>query len=385
MAGKSAYFKTGVFILSGIVLLTAGLIVLGAGKFFQQSTKMETYVNESINGLEVGSALKYRGVKIGRVSHIGFVTNSYVEMEDSDYRYIRVVCELDQRYLGVDSYQQLRNVTRKEVKSGMRVRPTTQGLTGQLFMEIDYLDPKQNPPLPINWDPKYVYIPSAPSTLSMVEAAISSISKTMQGIKGSDVGGAIRELRKTAETLTKFLDKANVAELSKELAANFEESRKLIARVNHLISTPEAETVIPNAAGTVAEVRKLLEQSRPNIVAGVKDIREAAGDIGKIAQRFEDYFDSPEGREAVQSIGPAMGNVTQASQDIRSSAAKLNAVMSRVDNLVAGQQLNIQAVMENLRLLLDNLKEISDEARRYPSGVLFGQPPGKAQPEERRP
>ncbi len=383
MAGKSAYFKTGIFILSGVLLFAAGLIVLGTARFLEKTIKMETYINESVNGLEVGSPVKFRGVKIGRVSRIGFVTNSYADLGDSEYRYIHVVCDLDDKYLGEYSEEEMERITRREVKEGMRIRPTTQGLTGQLFLEVDYLNPKTHMPLPLAWKPEYIYIPSAPSTLSMVEGAIASISKTLEGLGGSDIAGAIEELRKTAETLTAFMTKAKVDELSQQLAANFEESRKLIKRVNGLLSTPEANTIIPDAAGTVAEVRQLLTQTRPNIVAGVKDIRQAAADVGKITNRLESFFDSPDGRKALQQLSPVMDNIHTASQEVRQSAAKLNAVAARVDDVVAGQQLNLQAVMENLRLLLENLREISDEARRYPSGVLFGQPPGKAQPEER--
>lgn len=383
MASKSAYFKTGLFVLGGTVLCIAGIIVLGASKFFERSVKMETYVNESVNGLEVGSPVKFRGVRIGRVDWIGFVTTSYTEFDDSDYRYIHIVCDLDERYLGKYSEPDLKRITQQEVKDGMRVRPTTQGLTGQLFLEIDYLNPVSNPALPIAWEPRYMYIPSAPSTLSMVESAITSISKTLKDIKGSDIADTVKELRLAAETVTNFLENAKVDKLSRQVGANLEESRKFIHRINQLIAAPEAETLIPDASKTMAEVRGILEQSRPDILAGIRDIRRTASDFSKVAAQFEAYFNSPEGREALGKIGPILENANMASGDFRQGAVKFNMLTTRMNDLVAGQQVNIQAVMENLRLLLENLKELSDEARRYPSGVLFGNPPEKVQSEEK--
>jgi paraquat-inducible protein B len=133
----------------------------------------------------------------------------------------------------------------------------------------------------------------------------------------------------------------------------------------------------------MAEVRGLLEQSRPDIVAGIRDIRRTAADFSKVAAQFEAYFNSAEGRQALEKIGPILENANQASGDFRRSAAKMDMLATRVNDMVAGQQLNIQAVMENLRLLLENLKDLSDEARRYPSGVLFGNPPEKVQSEEK--
>jgi paraquat-inducible protein B len=322
-------------------------------------------------------------VRIGRVDRIGFVTRSYTDFDDSDFRYVYVICDLDERYLGKYSEADLKRITQQEVKDGMRVRPTTQGLTGQLFLEVDYLNPLHNPPLPIDWEPEYIYIPSAPSTLSMVESAITSISTTLKDINGSDISSTVRELRLAAETVRTFLEKAKVGKLSQQVGANLEESRKFIHRINQLIAAPEAETLIPDASRTMAEVRGLLEQSRPDIVAGIRDIRRTAADFSKVAAQFEAYFNSAEGRQALEKIGPILENANQASGDFRRSAAKMDMLATRVNDMVAGQQLNIQAVMENLRLLLENLKDLSDEARRYPSGVLFGNPPEKVQSEEK--
>ena len=67
------YFKLGLFILIGFFFLASTVIILGAGKLFTRTITLETYINESINGLEVGSTVKYRGVKIGAVKRIGFV------------------------------------------------------------------------------------------------------------------------------------------------------------------------------------------------------------------------------------------------------------------------------------------------------------------------
>ncbi|WP_319780429.1 MlaD family protein [Maridesulfovibrio sp.] len=70
MSRKSNPFRLGLFIIIGMLLFVSVLAILGAGKIFERSVKMETYLNESVNGLEVGSPIKFRGVKIGTVSHI---------------------------------------------------------------------------------------------------------------------------------------------------------------------------------------------------------------------------------------------------------------------------------------------------------------------------
>ena len=46
------------------------LIAFGAGQFFKTETLAETYFNESVQGLNIGSEVKYKGVKIGAVKSI---------------------------------------------------------------------------------------------------------------------------------------------------------------------------------------------------------------------------------------------------------------------------------------------------------------------------
>ena len=71
MSAKANYFKIGVFILSAAALAVVGVIVLGAGALFEKKIIMETYFDESVQGLGIGAPVKYRGVTVGSVEHIG--------------------------------------------------------------------------------------------------------------------------------------------------------------------------------------------------------------------------------------------------------------------------------------------------------------------------
>jgi len=66
----SRYFKLGLFILIGAGLIGAAVIVLGAGRLLEKQIAVETLFDESVDGLEVGSPVKYRGVQIGRVTSL---------------------------------------------------------------------------------------------------------------------------------------------------------------------------------------------------------------------------------------------------------------------------------------------------------------------------
>jgi len=76
MSEKANYFKIGLFFLSGTILAVIALIILGEGTFFQKKVLLETYFKESVQGLDIGSPVKFRGVLIGNVEKITFVNQA---------------------------------------------------------------------------------------------------------------------------------------------------------------------------------------------------------------------------------------------------------------------------------------------------------------------
>ncbi|WP_197713980.1 MlaD family protein [Polynucleobacter necessarius] len=70
-------FRLGVFILAGIGVLLAIILIFGSGQIFKKSFYVETYMKQSVNGLDAGAAVRFRGVKIGQVTLIGLSGDIY--------------------------------------------------------------------------------------------------------------------------------------------------------------------------------------------------------------------------------------------------------------------------------------------------------------------
>ena len=73
MSNSNQKLKTGVFIVSGVLLLLAMLFFLGLSDIFVDKVKLITCFQESVQGLSVGSPVKYRGVQVGSVSEISIM------------------------------------------------------------------------------------------------------------------------------------------------------------------------------------------------------------------------------------------------------------------------------------------------------------------------
>jgi len=371
------YFKLGLFVIGGALLLLVVLFALGAGRFFQKTYTIETYMNESVNGLEQGSAVKFRGVRVGSVSEIGFVAVKYGRKAEG-HRYVYVECTLDKDLFGGMGTKPAEKQAADEVERGLRARPVSQGLTGQLYLGLDYVDPTRNPPLPINWEPGHIYIPSAPSTLSRVEQAVLGISNTLGGLDAADLPEAVKSFRRFADSASTVLEGTDAREIGTRLSATLEQTRKLLTRINTLLADPAVDTILPDAAKTMAGARKLVEGSGGDAATLLREARETTTSLKASAKALESFLTSPATKKQFAELPGAMQQARETVSELKSAATRLNAVLGRVENLTASQQGNVEAVLDNARQLIENLRELTGEAKRYPSGVLFGPPPSKS-------
>ncbi|TMA65888.1 MAG: MCE family protein, partial [Deltaproteobacteria bacterium] len=154
--GKFSYFKIGIFVISAVVIGIIGVVVLGVGTIFQKKSIVETYIDESVQGLDVGSPVKFRGVPVGRVEQISLTSAEYATKREYVVVRMSISSNMFQFQVNDPKSEQLKEA----LDRGFRIRIAPQGLTGVAYLEADYLDPERNPPLEIDWQPYYPYIPS---------------------------------------------------------------------------------------------------------------------------------------------------------------------------------------------------------------------------------
>jgi len=77
MSLRANYFKLGLFVIGAVICAVVILLVVGSGRWFTPKLTIESYFDESVQGLDIGSKLKYRGVVIGDVTLISFTHIRY--------------------------------------------------------------------------------------------------------------------------------------------------------------------------------------------------------------------------------------------------------------------------------------------------------------------
>ena len=215
--GEISYFKIGSFVLVGLGLMIFALLIFGSSKIFQPVVYVETYFEESIQGVSEGTPVKYRGLQIGYVEKIAFTSEIYKDSEKinekmharSIYVKIAITSKLFTQ-LTSDGFKQLLS---KEIAGGLRVKLVTQGLTGTSYLELDYVNPKTSPPSMVSWSPNDFYVPSATSTLTRLSENAQYIMNELKDIDFKklfeDLDISAASLGRVASKTEKLLNQIN--------------------------------------------------------------------------------------------------------------------------------------------------------------------------------
>jgi len=341
MRQQAHYLKIGLFVIGATILAVVGIIVLGGGKWFERVTRVETYFNESVQGLEIGAPVRLRGVPMGRVESIRLAREEYnipfnPEVGLLPYKGV-VVVRMSVR-LSVAAHfpekdEEMR--MRKAVDAGWRFRLASKGITGVLYIESEFVDPERYPPMEIAWTPKTPYIPSAPSTITELGADLRSITRKLEQVD-------IEKITKDLDTLL-----TSVTQLVKDVQAE------------HLGT--DASQLLVEMRGTLQDVRRVLDD--PHLAKTLKDSAVAMEDFRRTA-----------------------ADLTYTAKDMRASmaqlpglVARLNKSVNRVDTLLAEKGEMVDDLLENLQLVSEDLRNLTKTVEAYPSQVLFGEPPPRSQ------
>lgn len=379
MARDSKYFRLGLFVLTGLLLMAGLAIAFGLGTLFTETIPAESYFNESVEGLEQGSPVKYRGVNIGSVSEIGFLVDAYPDVQGAAERYVLVRMDIRQRVAQTLSAEEVGRNLGERIARGLRIRLTTQGLTGVAFLEIDYLDPARNPLLPTDWQPETLYIPSAPSTYSRLEGAIENISTTLDEIARIDFGGLVHSINSVITTLDQALKDADVGSLGELMAQSLTELRNTLHQANSLISSPETSAIITDASKAMASMRRMSEGAEQDVLTLARNLRQSSERMGQVSEDLHQLLADPDLKRGLSQFPEVMDNILATTGDFSRTAQRLSGVAGNISDLTLSQRQNLEAVLGNLNTLMDNLNALVEDLRQNPSRALFGQPPAQVQ------
>lgn len=271
MSSQPNYFKIGLFVILGFFLLAGALAYIGAGRMFRPRIYVETYIDGTVQGVDIGSPVKFRGVPIGRVAEIDFTFNQYDEPanETSGRKdYVMLLMEVDrQAFRGMFDDPELKTEASQAVEEGLRVMLQPQGITGLNYAEFDYLPPtKRTPPLEIWWTPRHPYIPSAPGTLTSMLDSVNSIMDTFKALDiqhtMTELNTALQTANTTLNSFSGSVDKMKLDEVSKELRELFADLKTKVDQLPVEKLSADAGKTMESLTATAAQAKTLADNAR---------------------------------------------------------------------------------------------------------------------------
>jgi ABC-type transporter Mla subunit MlaD len=240
VATEAHKFQVGVFVIVASILGVTAVIWLGASRFFEQTQPFVTYFSESVQGLEPGSALKYRGVPSGRVASIRIAP---------DGELIEVLLDVN-----TDSA--------KALKKDPTLRATLElsGITGLRYIEIDRRrgDALEQAPT-LSFKPPYEVIPSSRSSFKAIQEALSDVYDRIMEV---DFGGISNDARATLQAANTLMRDERVDALLTNLKTLSQSTNQLAKNLDAMTHGVQLAPAVDNATKAAAEARALLTELR---------------------------------------------------------------------------------------------------------------------------
>jgi len=343
MEEKKRYVRLGLFVIVSLAILLGMLFILGGRSLFQPKLTLETYFDQSVSGLGLGAPIQYRGVPLGQVTSITTSDPLYERDVPVERRraYIVVRAELSG---DPDQVRQWKRDVADHVRRGLRAQTQMAGVTGQQYLALDYFDPAKYPPLEFDWTPDYLYVPSVPSLTGQLIGNIQQFLASLNEIEIKDLG---RNLNALVETLNRKIDPLPVAELSAQAMDLLKDARAMVQRADRVIAAAPVDQAVQKIASASARLDSLL--ANPGLSRTVDNAAAFTGSLKAIADA---------------------GSLDRVVQN-------LDRTIQRIDALVGDNQYDARVLVQDLRATADNLRTLSENAKRYPAGILFGAPPEK--------
>jgi len=327
VSAKPQYFRLGAFILGAATLLVAAILVFGGGQFLRPRITMETYVNGTVQGIDIGSPVKFRGVLIGKVTRISFAFTEYDVQEDSGLsNYVVIFMEIDRAVFPDMFKTDLTPLLDRAIAQGLRIRIEPQGVTGLNYLDIDYLAPDRFPVLAPTWKPYYYYIPSAPGQLTSFLDSINAILREVENL--------------------------NIAGISKS-------GTELLDNLNKAVTGAQIEKVS-------ADLQSLVGHFDTTLAAA--NLPALSADLQKTADRFNTTL-------AETKLPAVSADLRRFLGGLEASNRELRQILKNVEPASRLNDAQIREIVRNLATTTANLEQLSSEVKKRPSLLLWGTPP----------
>jgi phospholipid/cholesterol/gamma-HCH transport system substrate-binding protein len=328
----------------GILLGAAAILWWGASKYFQKGSPYVTYFDESVQGLQVDSSVKYRGVDVGRVEQIRVAP---------DNNLIAVVMKV-----------QLQGDVEKNTVAQLKAA----GITGIVFVELDRRNPDDPDLAPkLEFTPDYPVIPSRPSQISQILTSIDAVMEKVRDVDFQEIFSQVKkELRdlsaqfqQTAKSMEGFFEGPTTQSILKNVESATRRADKSLLRMEKILAEGNLEMILARTESAAAQMDRSMARvdkalAEANVEAAMQDVRGVLQESRNVLTAL---------KEEIRSL--KLGDTTLPIKELAENLDKRTRTIGK----------EIRALSENLRQASERLEVILERAEARPSDFIFTTPP----------
>ena len=324
----------GLFVVGAIILAVIGVGALGSNQLFETRTTFISYFGESVNGLDEGAPVKFKGVPIGEVTDIKL----RVDLEDETFQVpVEYAIDLDPVTdttgvpLNLDNPRRLR----EQIENGLRAQLQLESIvTGKLYVELTYVS-----------EPEEAVYARGRSRHLEIPTELSPLAKLGEGASGLMANLRQFDVSKINENLVTFLVNAN----NKLNQLDVEEiNRSVLATIESVQDVVESEEVRQTLRG----VPKVTEELHATIE-----------DTHRLVNRMN------------EGVDPTAEELKATSKELRATLQQMRGTMKEVNRTLStdsGVGYRMNEALTNLSQAAEALRVLIRSLEQHPSMFIRG-------------
>jgi paraquat-inducible protein B len=318
----------GAFVLGAAIIAVGAIVFFGSSNLFAKKQDFVTYFNQSVNGLGIGSNVKYKGVTVGKVTVL------QLQFQGQDQPpLVKVGYEINTDNLRNKFGLQLAignpEFHKRAVASGFRAKLDFESLiSGQLYIALDFYKGA----VPAVLHPQADDVLEIPPLPSDIDTILANLTKAIGNLGSVDYSALAKDLHEVLVSVTKGINSLQLDKLGNSVG---------------------------NAANSISNL------------ANGEQVKSA---LVSVRQSFDELTTTLKNLDpSIKDLGPTLDAAKSALANLQKSTAEL-AILLKPDSSLRYQ---LDNSLSQISAAAVSIQELSDFLHRHPNSLIFGRKPDR--------
>lgn len=320
----------GAFVLGAIALAIVATLLLSRGTWFGEQRRHVLYFEGAAQGLQVGAAVVFLGVKVGTVKEI------QLGIDQNKQRFlVPVTIEIEPHVVrsnGEPVDLRDRTTLQQLVAKGLRGRLRMRNLlTGQLYVDLDF-----HPDKPA----QYAALDPGLSEIPTIRTTVEELTSTLEGFAADKF---LADVAAISGAINNLLSAKATQDLPRRLDATLRHLESLTARLD-----AQSQPILDEVRNDLAETRKAMAATQ----AAMAKVEKAADRVATLAGTDSEM----------------VRNMTRASDDLAKAAASLHGLAAQDSPTVQ----NMNAALKDIARAAAAVRLLAETLEKQPDAIYRG-------------